>query len=514
MKKRFFLLIFLLIILTQKISGIDVIGITGKASSQQINLSINIVRPLELTINSPLAQVYYTNLINFNVTLNREGYCLYTLDSGATNITMNTTDNKTFFNSSNLNNGNYLVRFYCNDSEGHTNYTESINFIILSETPPSGGGGGGAITPTPQPQINETNKTCEPLWECTNWSECKNNKKTRTCVDKNNCGFYEERPAESEFCEEEIPIRTNWICGEWSECKADYTTEDIIKGNLFLKGKKSRTCKDEFGYYPDIIEEKKCDTRIPIITKKYSKCGKDYLDVYDLNNTFVLRIEITKEELTQININLNENETLYCDYCFDGIKNYDEDEIDCNYDEGGSCPLCEKIKDCKIKLIKGLNLISICSNLEDYSIQKVLEKIEGDYDYILEYDYDKKIYKLWKKSGTQQLKEFKKDKSYFIYYTKNETALLFNNSLYNEVIINVPEGLKTPFYPYEIKSNKLRDTEYYGLNYDYILTWDKNKKRFNIYNKRGTQEIWYINSGEGLFIFSEKGIINYTPNRI
>ncbi|MEM4637941.1 MAG: hypothetical protein QXK76_02890 [Candidatus Woesearchaeota archaeon] len=44
---------------------------------------------------------------------------------------------------------------------------------------------------------------CQEKWECSGWSLCINNTHTRTCVEKNNCGTYKNKPAENESC---IPI--------------------------------------------------------------------------------------------------------------------------------------------------------------------------------------------------------------------------------------------------------------------------------------------------------------------
>jgi len=57
-----------------------------------------------------------------------------------------------------------------------------------SPAAPSGGttGGGGSV--------------CTPRWQCTDWSECKNNKKTRTCSDERDCNRNVGKPAETEAC--------------------------------------------------------------------------------------------------------------------------------------------------------------------------------------------------------------------------------------------------------------------------------------------------------------------------
>jgi hypothetical protein len=41
---------------------------------------------------------------------------------------------------------------------------------------------------------------CTPSWSCTEWSECIDNKNTRTCTDSNNCGITNDKPFESKSC--------------------------------------------------------------------------------------------------------------------------------------------------------------------------------------------------------------------------------------------------------------------------------------------------------------------------
>ena len=42
---------------------------------------------------------------------------------------------------------------------------------------------------------------CSEDWICTKWSDCTDGTRTRTCVDKNDCGSFLNKPAESQTCE-------------------------------------------------------------------------------------------------------------------------------------------------------------------------------------------------------------------------------------------------------------------------------------------------------------------------
>ncbi|MCK5043889.1 S8 family serine peptidase, partial [Candidatus Pacearchaeota archaeon] len=84
-----------------------------------------------VNINSPLNQTYETSLINFNVTLNEDGICRYSLNNGITNITMSSTDNRNFTaTNSSIGNGAYLVNFYCQDGVGNMNNSEKVYFSV------------------------------------------------------------------------------------------------------------------------------------------------------------------------------------------------------------------------------------------------------------------------------------------------------------------------------------------------------------------------------------------------
>ena len=111
--------------------------------------------PPLVTINHP--QSSYSALpISFNVTLNEQGSCNYTLNSGLNNKTMESEDNLTFTASnSSLADGSYSVRYYCLDGLDNLNDTATKSFSMSTPAASSsssggGGGGGGGATTTSQ----------------------------------------------------------------------------------------------------------------------------------------------------------------------------------------------------------------------------------------------------------------------------------------------------------------------------------------------------------------------------
>ena len=88
---------------------------------------INIISPINGTMH---------NIGRFNVSIDENGTCMYSLDQGKNNVTMATTDNKNFSNtSSSLTAGNYNVTYYCKDVLNQTNYSNLVFFTIHTIVP-------------------------------------------------------------------------------------------------------------------------------------------------------------------------------------------------------------------------------------------------------------------------------------------------------------------------------------------------------------------------------------------
>jgi parallel beta-helix repeat protein len=103
----------------------------GFASANwSMSIIIDNIRP-NVNIISPLNQTYNTSSINFNVSINKDGTCDYSINNGITNISMATIDNRNFTaTNSSMINGNYKASFYCMDVFGNLNYTEKVSFNV------------------------------------------------------------------------------------------------------------------------------------------------------------------------------------------------------------------------------------------------------------------------------------------------------------------------------------------------------------------------------------------------
>ena len=246
-----------------------------------------------------------------------------------------------------------LTTYYFNytscDSVGNCNTNFGGNFTIPATGTATGSFGGGSY--------------CVSNIICSQWSECVEGSQSRTCYDSNecegsgefgeikSCGEEDEEAVKVEKIEVPLPViqeetgldcSPDWQCGEWSECEIVYDFGNLAEEKVFLKGEQKRVCEDRNQCLYDKIERKKCDTKAPVVAEKVVKCFKDYIEIRDEGGMLISRLEILDGTYKKLNIQmLIAGE--YCPYCYDGIRNYDEDEVDCVYEEG-SCPICGAVQ--------------------------------------------------------------------------------------------------------------------------------------------------------------------------
>jgi len=178
---------------------------------------------------------------------------------------------------------------------------------------------------------------CIEKWEC-EWSDCIMGFTTPYCQDSNKCGTKYNIPQKLKCREKKEKCSPEISCTDWTECRADYNFIDLINRTKEITGTKSRICEDKNSCSQTTYETKNCSLRTDIYTKRIRKCGVDYIGIYNrLTNELIAKIEQSKVTDRQyLNIQITTKEQEECDYCLDGIKNGDEEQVDC----GGSCKPC------------------------------------------------------------------------------------------------------------------------------------------------------------------------------
>lgn len=99
---------------------------------------------------------------------------------------------------------------------------------------------GACTTCVPDCSGHEPEK-CIESWNCTDWSECKDNAATRTCTDSNDCGTTAARPAEFTTCGPDTPFHII-ITDVYYDTIGDDSVQEWIEinnptpGNITLDG--------------------------------------------------------------------------------------------------------------------------------------------------------------------------------------------------------------------------------------------------------------------------------------
>ncbi|MEA3329567.1 MAG: hypothetical protein U9Q06_02375 [Nanoarchaeota archaeon] len=185
---------------------------------------------------------------------------------------------------------------------------------------------------------------CVPDWSCS-WTNCELDIKTGiyysfpyNCVDSNLCGSGDGKPDKVDCGEDRcFPL---WECGEWDECSVDYDWKDILRGKISLQGKQSRFCEDFRDCENETVQWQECELASPVRIVRTNWCFEDYLEIYEIaSNKLVARVkENSISGIMKLDFNFIVADFAgYCDYCYDGVLNYDEEEVDCG---GSMCPEC------------------------------------------------------------------------------------------------------------------------------------------------------------------------------
>ena len=112
----------------------DTEGIIG---DKNVTFTVDITLP-SVTINTPLNITYANTTIIFNVTatdINIVNACVYSLDNTANKSMTNITASEWNATNSSMTQVTHNVKFYCNDTAGNINGSESVTFLVDTSIP-------------------------------------------------------------------------------------------------------------------------------------------------------------------------------------------------------------------------------------------------------------------------------------------------------------------------------------------------------------------------------------------
>lgn len=104
-------------------------------ADSNFTLTMDTIAP-QVTINRPTPQQNLSGSVQFNITLNENGLCRYSLNSGVNNVSMTNSGNRDFTHTnSSIADGTYIMNAYCNDTAGSNNSTQNVTFSMDSTFP-------------------------------------------------------------------------------------------------------------------------------------------------------------------------------------------------------------------------------------------------------------------------------------------------------------------------------------------------------------------------------------------
>jgi len=158
---------------------------------------------------------------------------------------------------------------------------------------------------------------------------------------------------------------------------------------------------------------------------------------------------------------------------------------------------------CNAPLVQGWNLISVCANISNTSIQSALSSINSDYRYVMEWNESSQEFMVYSpRSMSPPFSNLNLSKSYFVLYLPNATtALNFNGTEFNDTNLSLIYGWDTPTYPYIFTGNVTKYLNTMANKYRYMMKWNASNQEFVVYSPRAAVNPFYtIGGGEGQFI--------------
>ena len=131
----------------------------------------------------------------------------------------------------------------------------------------------------------------------------------------------------------------------------DYSIKNLAENTINIFGRQTRVCKNINDKLLSELETRRCSLEIPVDLRSVDWCNSSAIEIYNKEtNQFIGRLtESDSGEEHAVNINFAiSNFTGYCDSCYNGIKDGDEEKLDC----GGKCLPCTSINRFNFDLLK------------------------------------------------------------------------------------------------------------------------------------------------------------------
>jgi hypothetical protein len=182
-------------------------------------------------------------------------------------------------------------------------------------------------------------ESCVPNWQCTDFGNCTSQGvKTRECTDANNCNTEAGKPDESVACEYGRLCVPRIYCTNWGECVYVDKVSDILGGGISYTGYQERVCYDKNLCAENYTEYQNCTSGVEIEIIRETICGEEVLTAINKNTrTPVTTLNLETLGPEKADVSFIQSSARYCPSCYNGIKDANEERVDC----GGDCKPCK-----------------------------------------------------------------------------------------------------------------------------------------------------------------------------
>lgn len=141
--------------------------------------------------------------------------------------------------------------------------------------------------------------------------------------------------------------KPDWECGSWGSCTSQWSVTDVLTVAGPVGGAyEGRGCVDRNNCAQDRLETRQCGGGSDLQMEIREECFEEYLVIYSDEGEVakVRRSEVGSfTDLRRVDISFTVAETPdeYCDYCYNGVQDYDETGVDCG---GPNCPACPEYR--------------------------------------------------------------------------------------------------------------------------------------------------------------------------
>ncbi|MBN2421056.1 hypothetical protein JXB27_02140 [Candidatus Woesearchaeota archaeon] len=162
------------------------------------------------------------------------------------------------------------------------------------------------------------------------------------------------------------------------------------------------------------------------------------------------------------------------------------------------------VSQCSMNLVPGFNLISICANATNLSVAKILEDLEGKYEFVLRWNTSTQEFDTYSPEAefeTNGFGSFELNESYLIYMKEAKILTILGEEL-EDLNISLIEEYNAPSYPYTFTGNVTRYLADIISDVAFLSRWNASRQEFDTYSPEAAENPFYtIPKGEGQFIY-------------